>query len=258
MDNNKLNEVFEILEEIVCVYVNTGSSGEEEYGNYVEWVNLDTLDEDTLEQLCECLGIGSGETKENMIEKLRKENFPEETVYEGEENFPSSAKSFDENEYILYKTLHIDVYEYLDKIEEIKTKCLSSVDEIIKKALLLSAFSYTESYIKSFIVDFIPNIDDYDVPKEFKNIVKSYLDKGLKTHNTRQSLVKIFIPDKKLDSIPNIQIRNHLAHDMKTIDIIDDVVYFEDKQGAVNREDLEVVFDDLIDYCEELSEIKHY
>ena len=74
---------------VVSPEVDSGSKGEWIYGNYIEWSNLEDLDQEFIDNLCEECGVGASLAIDEKIELLREKDIPEGTAYEGDSyNFP--------------------------------------------------------------------------------------------------------------------------------------------------------------------------
>lgn len=124
-----------------------------------------------------------------------------------------------ESELLAYIDYPIEVNLFGTKIDNIFSKIENTSDELIKKSLLLSAFSIAESMLKSVIVEKIPrenNISDFS-----KKILLDEIDKKIRGNSkTRNQLFK----DLYNTPVPKqnwINARNSLAHDIEDSSISD-------------------------------------
>lgn len=287
------------------------------YGNYVEWPDLKSLEDDQIKELLFYFGIEIpfGETKDIYIEDikstvfgmcnsnkknlnfiksasivlndqdvenqdfifrikipelshvkekicdlLRKYGVPEGTEYEngGMNDYPNSFKYFytEDDEYLFYKEFGIEHNKYRIEILKILDMINNQSNELVKKSLLLTAFIYTESYVKSIIVNKIPDKDSLIINKQFKNIIGSYITKNLQKTSGRQELFKKFCLEK-LPKIPNIELRNILAHDIDAAKLEEDIISFSDKSENMKTKNISIneIFKELQDFSDVLESL---
>ena len=95
MDNDFLEEMLEILNPYLGTEEGSGSNEGAVYGNYIEWPDLETLEDDQLNQLAAYFDIDSDKYSEDeLVDLLREKGVPEGTSYEYDADFPDSAKYY--------------------------------------------------------------------------------------------------------------------------------------------------------------------
>jgi hypothetical protein len=143
MNQKILQDLYERLEP--SVDVNTGHSDDYVYGNYVEWKSLDEYDDDTLKDLQELFADKLPKKKyvkrSDIIAFLRRQGVPEETVYEGDVNFPDSQCYWQgsEEDY-LYQQYEIAQDKYISEVNQLKNKIDMEIDELTIKAAAICNF----------------------------------------------------------------------------------------------------------------------
>src|SRR5699024_5272992 len=154
INQEKKEEIYEFLEPYHDIEVNKDGFV---FGNYIEWPFLNRLKIEDLKSIATILNITFDEEidKEELENLIKEEGYEEGTEYENgnpdflEKNkyWPSSSE--DEEEYEMYINDSYESEDVISTIREIKNEVTNKdQDELTKKALILSAFVYTESYVK--------------------------------------------------------------------------------------------------------------
>lgn len=239
------------------------------YGSYIEWPSLEELDDETIRDLLSYLnidiplleteGVFTDDDKEKIFELLREYGIPEGTEYEngGMDDYPESFKyydSFEDEEYLFYKNFRIPHEKYREEILEIKTMIKSQQLPLVQKSLLLAAFVYTESYVKSIIGKRIPDKNSNIRNENFINMIHKYIKNKLTTTQGRKELFKELY-NQKLPNIPNTAIRNVLAHDIPDVELKDEIIKYLDKEGNFQKISIDRIFDELQNYSNKLEKI---
>lgn len=199
---------------------------------------------------------------DEIAELLAKLGVPEGTKYEngGElNNYPEWTRYFAESEYSdyeYYSKFSSSYINFEDDMENIKKKLFEyENDELIVKSMILSAFIHTESFVKSKIVDKIPNIEDSVKNTHFKEILKNEIEKNLKTTDGRKKLFKKFNDNNKLKNIPNVELRNILAHDISSPSVKNKKIIFKSNEDNIKELEIELVINELVTYSSKLEHI---
>ncbi|MBK5211156.1 MAG: hypothetical protein JJE36_02410 [Coriobacteriia bacterium] len=199
------------------------------------------------------------EIKEEVVGFLREKGVPEGTFYEngGEmNNYPERTRCWggaDDEDYRLYREFGLEYEKYIAEISDIESKVDSLDDvDIAKKALILSAFILTESFVKSKIVNKIPDKDTNILNLHFRRIIDKHINANLKNADGRKGLFKEFC-EGKLGKIPNVGLRNVLAHDIAIPEIRGGQIVFQIK-GSDRDLDICAVFSELKDFAKKLED----
>lgn len=121
-------------------------------------------------------------------------------------------------------------------------------DETIVKSLVLSAFSITESYMRSIIRNEIPDFENSKLDYKLKDILRKHFVAKLNNNNKRIELYKD-LTGKALNIIPNFsQVRNALAHNMFAIGFEEDCLIIENADNVEKSYKIKDIINQLIDY----------
>ncbi|MDD2495638.1 MAG: hypothetical protein PHE29_10660 [Tissierellia bacterium] len=137
----------------------------------------------------------------------------------------------------------------IDELEKINNKISTQIeDEIVVKALLFSAFSITESYMRLLVWEIIPNFDFTELDDKLKAILKKDLIYKLTNSNKRIELYKN-LTNNTLKPIPLfIEVRHPLAHNMYSACIVDNMIVIKNKNDITKSFDINTVMEELIKY----------
>lgn len=185
-----------------------------------------------------------------ILDLLRDAGVPEGTIYELEdETFPERRKLwFDpEQEYLMYQLHSIHLNQYQSNLDDIRKEIKDSNNDITKKALLFSAFVYTESLTKSLISNSFEDLTNDINNEKIKNFFEKYISRQLERTDNRKKLTKDFLAIS-IDNIPHKDLRDLLAHDIGSPTISSNVIKFKSKAG---NDELDI--NDIIDKLEEYS-----
>lgn len=258
------------FEEVISIY-----EFEEILDLLAEWeVDTDILIENAkiankekLESVEEILNAEIEFPNKEMISILLEEildeyGVPDGTGYEFDGNVPQELEYWsnqindDDYEYQSLKLINTDIQQYEVKIDAIRDKVITEDDDLTKKSLLLSAFVITESFIKAKIVSRLPDTDTVVSDNFYKEILEKHISKELRETAGRERLFnKVFETENiKMLAIPNLGLRNSLAHDIEAPTIKgEDINYFHDREKVNKKVSITELFDELIAYPENLD-----
>lgn len=185
-----------------------------------------------------------------ILDLLREAEIPEGTIYELEDdNFPEKRKLWydPEQEYLMYQFYSIHLNHYKSNLDNIRTEIKDCNNDITKKALLFSAFVYTESLTKSLISNSLENYTNNIENEKIKNFFEKYISKQLERTDNRKKLTKEFL-NISIDNIPYKDLRDLLAHDIGSPTISSNLITFNSKAGNSKLD-----INDIIDKLEEYS-----
>lgn len=253
MNNKILNDLVDIIEP--NIELNTGSSGEGTYGNYCEWQNLDSYDDDMLEALQEYfvnqLPPKRYKTRDDIIKFLRELGVPEETAWEFGENFPEEKGYFytRESEYLFYE-YELKLGQYIKEVDTLRGLIIRESDHLIKKSLLFTIFSLTESYVKQVVWNSVPNIEENVISPILSDLLIGHINDCFKTKDKLKFLSKKL--DINIGAFPHDNLRNFLAHNVGLPIIVDDKIEFTNEKSEVVRKDISVVIVDLLEFAQKV------
>ncbi len=140
----------------------------------------------------------------------------------------------------------------INQLEEIENKIQKNkADEIIVKALVLSAFSITESYARSLVLNNIPNFDKSNLDDKLKNILKKYIISKISNNKGREGLFKE-IAGKSIKAIPYYkEVRNPLAHNMFSAEVFNNTIIVKNKNDDETPFEIDKILEELIKFVEE-------
>lgn len=159
----------------------------------------------------------------------------------------------------------IEFVGYKKEIDLIREKVVENDDSLIKKSLILAAFVYTESFVKSKIISLLPDLDS-NVDAITRDILKKYFDDKLEKTAGRKELYKQYFGNsqtvvelKRLSDIPHVKLRNILAHDISTSEVIGSRIRYSfidnSRQGNITEVETEIneLLEELITFSENLE-----
>ncbi len=218
-----------------------GSSSDQwHYGYYFTFPQIDNIDKEVLEEIkgYPCFAnIPFGETKyftDGQLSSTKADPFGYQADYQEE--------LFNLNHPVTKE----DVFETLAKIE---VQVSSNNDEIVKKSLIISAFSIIEGFKRNFVWNLVikDNVDNMGETNK-KLFIKMILEK-LTNHNGRNYIYEE-LTGNKLKKIPMFEIRNKLAHDISSCILIDNYITYFDKENNRKEYDINNLFVQLRQYVE--------
>ncbi|PQF72699.1 hypothetical protein CUS72_13335, partial [Enterococcus faecium] len=138
-------------------------------------------------------------SRETIIKLLRLYDFPEETTiidqadYQNELDYNLDIEEFYMSEYEMYLDMNLNYFTVVDEVNNLKNLCDNSNHEIVKKSLILAAFSQVESFFKSVIYNNLPNFEEAIENEDIRNFISSKFDSELKRKDGRKNIFnKIF------------------------------------------------------------------
>lgn len=154
---------------------------------------------------------------------------PSGTAYEKCDALPNELTYWDrmifnDDELISYYRYPVNFIDYEDKINAIFQKIKDTSDNLIKKSLLLSSFSITESMFKSSIVEKITR--ELYGPEYVQKITRQAISKKLRgSVEERRDLFKEVYKIQAPSLIWN-DLRNSLAHDIEESQIKNNIITY--------------------------------
>lgn len=210
-------------------------------------------------------GINDGKIRDLAIDLLIEAGAPiGETLYEDAGELPESYMYWNDSD-DLFDQYSIEIVNYKQEIELIKDKVASNDDALIKKSLVLAAFVFTESFVRSKIISILPDLNSYD-DVITRDILKKYFDDKLEKTAGRKELYKQYFGNsqtadklKKLSDIPHVKLRNILAHDISKPEVIGSKIRYSfidnSRQGSITGVETEIdeLLEELITFSENLE-----
>lgn len=236
----KLNINIELLNLIQPVVgEDTGSSWDEwHYGYYFEFPTLDEINKDVRDQILETslpLGekiyLSDGEISDTKADPL---GWRSETL---------------EIEY--YQRNILPQGKILKEFESIKNKVHINSDDLIRKALIFSVFSLTESYVKSYTWGKIPDLEKNILDDKLRKIVFDSLDYKISRESDRNNILSN-LSLKSLGNIPHWNIRNALSHDIGAVKVSGNLLSGKDLKNKDFSEDIFDLLASLQEYVQKL------
>ena len=203
-------------------------------------------------------------SRETILKLLRFYNFPEGNIiidqadYQDELNYNLDIEEFYRSEYETYLDLNLNYLEIVDEINNLKQFCEESSNEIIKKSLILAAFSQTESFFKSVIYNNLPNFEKNIENEGIRDIISKKFENDLKRKDDRINIFrKIFVLNKKdFKDIGSeyYDLRNVLAHDIGSVSIEENNIWYKDS----NIIDINMIFTELINFINSINNVENF
>jgi len=205
----------------------------------IQFVNQDDIESNNLiSDIFDYYGVPSGTEYEHEL--------PEELQY--------WSKQFDEDyEYEYYKTYPLEINDYKNTVSDIQIKISNNEDKLVKKSLILASLIISESLFKSIISNNFP--EEKNISTFSKKIIDDYINEKLKKDNSRRELFKIIFNVDKAPKQNWIQLRNSLAHDIESSELIEGEIKYSDSKGNVFSYQIEELFKELFQFAEELEDI---
>lgn len=180
---------------------------------------------------------------------------PTGTEYEQElpEELQYWSNKFDgDYEYEYYKSHPIKINDYKKTISEIQIKIRNYKDELVVKSLILSSLIVNESFIKSIVSNEIP--EEQKISSFSKAIINDAIADKLKSNHSTRGLFKNLF-GVKAPKQNWIQLRNSLAHDIESSELIEGEIKYSDSKGNICSYEIEELFKELFQFAEELEDI---
>lgn len=138
----------------------------------------------------------------------------------------------------------------METLSKIETQVSDNDDVIVKKSLIISAFSIIEGFKRNFVWDLVikDNVDNMGEANK-KLFTKMILDK-LANYNGRKYIYEE-LTGNKLKKIPMFEIRNKLAHDISSCILIDNCIIYFDKENSRIEYEINNLFIQLKQYIEQ-------
>lgn len=151
-----------------------------------------------------------------------------------------------------------DILAYEENIKLIRKVFNKQEDQLVKKALLFSAFSLSESYLTEHIKLSL-DLSDINSKKVSDTIIQqrgeNSILKSLKYHDERKKLFKdIYHTELDFPTKKQQDLRNALAHDITSPSIDDDLIIFPTKSKS-ESEELTKLFEEFENYAEKIEQI---
>jgi len=223
----------------------TGSSKEEwHYGYYVEIPSYESLDKTVQEEIEEQIDIETFPFGQTLY-------FTDGELSETKADPLGWRTDFEAEEYYQKNPLQKD--NVIDELYSISKKLRVYDDAINTKAFLFSAFSITESYVRSLIWDKMPDLDSEVKNTKLRKILKKHLYDKLSRTSGREELYKEFT-SKTLKKIPfSDPYRNSLAHDIGQAQVIEGDIIVKDKNDKECRHNIDAIINNLIVYVQSVD-----
>lgn len=208
------------------------------YGYYVEFPTKESIDECILSQI--------EKSDINKIPWGKTENYSEAEFSNTSVDPFGYQAEWEQEEFLAHLPSKENVIETLQNIK-IKINNDSN-DDILIKSLIFSAFSITESYMRSLVWEKIPSFDFAELDNKLKTILKKELLFKLSQCNTRIKLYKE-LTGQKLKVIPYYQeVRNYLAHNMFLAKINNNKLIIKKQDDSGKEYSIELIIESLENY----------
>lgn len=233
--------------DLICPIIgeDTGSSSDEwHYGYYFEIPTFADLDEQIQIELKELIDITT---------------FPfGKTIYFSDGELSDTKADpfgwraeFEEAQY--YQNFIFPKEKVIEELNDISSKIKIADDSLIIKALIFSAFSITESFVRATIWRIIPDVNIVISDKKMRDYLQDQLSKELTTEKGRREIYKRFTGNE-LGAIPNNNpFRNSLAHDIGSAKIEDGNIIVATKGNVECSMKVERIIDDLVSFVNRLG-----
>jgi hypothetical protein len=142
-------------------------------------------------------------SRETIIKLLRLYDFPEGTTiidqmdYQSELDYDLDTEEFYMSEYETYLDMNLDYFTVVEEIHNLKKLCDESNHEIVKKSLILAAFSQSESFFKSVIYNHLPNFEEAIENEDIRKFIRSKFESELKGKDGRNNIFKRIFEKKQ-------------------------------------------------------------
>ena len=238
--------VDEDIIEMIAPYVDeqTGSSSDYiHYGYYCEFPNYDELDEEVIKEI-ENSGM------KNKIPFGKTEYYSDSELGNTKADPFGWHADYEQEIYTLNHPTSKD--EIINTLDSLKNKIDQYDDEILKKSLVLSAYSIIDGFVKSYIFDLIDKTNILNLSDITKDIFNETILNKLE-NATGRNQIYTRIKNTKLSPIPKYnQIRNILAHNICAVSIDGNNMCYEDKSNEIQRYSIDNLFRDFKDYIMKL------
>lgn len=170
-----------------------------------------------------CIFPSENELREAIKDIFINNNVPFGPLYEDSQNFPEHYRLFqyDDGYDQLYdldiidseNTNRVDIY--VDKLESIIKSYKSSQNPLIKKSLLLAAFSTNESFLRARIISKMPDLNNITEDDYITLLIKKEIQKKLENYEERKNLFNRYYEQNHITFIDTDKdLRNSLAHNI--------------------------------------------
>lgn len=190
------------------------------------------------------------EIRDLVIDALEEKGAPiGKEYYEDAGELPDKYMYWNDSDN-LFDQYSIEFANYKQELELIKEKIRNNGDSLVKKSLILAAFIYTESFVRSKIINILPDLNIYS-DTITRDILKKYFDDKLEKTAGRKELYKQYFGNsqtenqsKRLSDIPHVKLRNILAHDISTSEVIGSRIKYSfidnSRQGSITEVEIEI------------------
>ncbi|MBO1087223.1 hypothetical protein [Enterococcus mundtii] len=204
------------------------------------------------------------ESREAIIDLLELYNIHSGTIIlDHVDNEPDYAFLRDEyylSEYEEFMELNLSYFEVIDEIQKIREECNKSSADVVRKSLVIAAFSQVESFYKSLIVKRLPKFENFINNKYIRTIVVKNIDKQLNAKENRNKFFKELYNVKNSDfhDLPedHHQIRNGLAHDIGSVSIIDNNLEYTTPKNERIYVGIDTIFDSILNFIIHINQIE--
>ena len=187
--------------------------------------NTFTYDADEKKELC--IFPSEEELRDAIKDIFINNNVPFGALYEPDSpNFPEHYRLFqyEENPYEYDQLYDLDIIDsentnrvdiYVDKLESIIKSYKSSQNPLIKKSLLLAAFSTNESFLRARIISKMPDINRITEDVYITMLIKKEIQKKLENYEERKNLFNKYYEQDHITFLDTDKdLRNSLAHNI--------------------------------------------
>lgn len=205
-------------------------------------------------------------SREAIIKLLRLYDFPEGTIiidqtdYQSELDYDLDTEEYYMSEYETYLDMNLNYSTIFKEVNNLKNLCDESNHEIVKKSLILAAFSQTESFFKSVILNNLPNFEKAIENERFRELIIESIGKKLEKRDERIKIFRaIFNLKKEFKDLETqyYKIRNGLAHDIGSVSINDNFICYEIK-NSINSIDIDELFIGLINFIDRINKVENF
>lgn len=204
-------------------------------------------------------------SRETIIKLLRLYDFPEETTiidqadYQNELDYNLDIEEFYMSEYEMYLDMNLNYFTVVDEVNNLKKLCDNSNHEIVKKSLILAAFSQVESFFKSVIYNNLPNFEEAIENEDIRNFISSKFDSELKRKDGRKNIFNKIFEEKARKEFRDLNknyynLRNGLAHDIGEVSISNNSICYKNEDSI----DIDELFSELINFIDSINRVENF
>lgn len=170
--------------------------------------------------------------------------------------FPERHKLYSQSDYdddfflydIAYYEDNNSIENYVSKISNIINSYNNTNDSLIKKSLVLAAFSTNEAFIRSKIISKMPDTSNITEDNYISLVIKKDIQKQLSNYEMRKKLFNNYYDVNFIDT--DQKLRNSLAHDLDTPTVDGDKLTYPILNKQAEKEEKEC---NMLDILEELK-----